>query len=98
MQTSTTETVTRPNGVTLLGPGPYVHCPACGKQIHFITTTAGKKMPCEMELRPGDGRMTLVTHDGRTIRKAGAEISGYEPHWGYCFNNNRTVGVRHGVQ
>jgi hypothetical protein len=84
MKTSTTMALTRPNGVILLGPGPYVLCPECGKQIHFIKTIAGKQMPCEMDLKAGDGRITLVTHDGRTIRKADPEISGYEPHWGYC--------------
>jgi hypothetical protein len=81
---ASTTTELRPNSVTLKGDGPYTVCPVCGKQIHFIKTIAGKQMPCEVELRPGDGRMTLVSHDGRTVRKAGSEISGYEPHWGHC--------------
>ncbi len=61
-----------------------VVCPECGKMIHFVTTLAGKKMPCEFELRRGDGVRTLVTHYGQTIRKAGEEVYGYEPHFGYC--------------
>ncbi|NTV01490.1 MAG: hypothetical protein HGB04_01705 [Chlorobiaceae bacterium] len=80
----TTTTVRRPNGVTLKGDGPYTVCPVCGKQIHFIKTVAGKQMPCEIDLKAGDGRVTLVTHEGRTVRKAGADVAGYEPHWGYC--------------
>jgi hypothetical protein len=76
----------RPAPVVLLGlgPGPHAFCPACGKQIHFIRTVAGKQMPCEMEGRVGDGRMTLVTREGKTVRKAPAEVYGWEPHWGYC--------------
>lgn len=86
------------DGVRLIGQAPYVVCPTCGKQIHFIRTVAGKQMPCEMDLVRGDCRKTLVTHDGRTVRRAGSDTFGYEPHWGYCFNNNRTVGVQHGIQ
>jgi hypothetical protein len=61
-----------------------VVCPVCGKMIHFVTTLAGRKMPCEFELRRGDGVRTLVTHYGQTIRKAGEEVYGYEPHFGNC--------------
>jgi len=68
----------------LTGSGPYSVCPQCHKQVHFVKTVRGKLMPCEMELRRGDGRMTLVTHAGVTVRKAGIEIVGWEPHWGYC--------------
>jgi hypothetical protein len=82
-------TALRPNGVVLKGPGPYTVCPVCRAQIHFVRTVAGKMMPCEMELLRGDGRMTLVTHAGVTVRKAGVEVAGYEPHWGYC---NRKKG------
>jgi hypothetical protein len=80
----TNQTLRRPNGVILLGPPPFVVCPACGKQIHFITTVKGKQMPCEVTIEIGNGVKTLVTHDGRTVRKAGREVCGYEPHWGYC--------------
>ncbi len=59
-------------------------CPECGKMIHFMTTIAGRKMPCELELRRGDGVRTLITHYGQTFRKAGEEVYGYEPHFGNC--------------
>ncbi len=61
-----------------------VVCPVCGKMIHFVTTLAAKKMPCELELMRGDGVKTLITHYGQTFRKAGEEVYGYEPHFGYC--------------
>ena len=79
----------RPNGVVLKGDGPYTVCPVCGKQIHFIQTVAGKQMPCEIELRRGDGKMTLVTHEGRTVRRADGDVAGYEPHWGHCDRGSR---------
>jgi hypothetical protein len=69
---------------TGLGHGPHVLCPVCGKQIHFIKTTAGKQMPCQLELEYGDERKTLVTNSGRTVRKAGRDVIGYQPHWGFC--------------
>lgn len=61
-----------------------VRCPHCNRPIHFIRTTKGGRMPCEMELVQGDGVKTLVTPSGATFRKAPAEVWGYEPHWGYC--------------
>jgi len=59
-------------------------CPVCGKMIHFVTTLAGKQMPCELEIRRGDRVRTLVTHYGQTFRKAGDDVYGYEPHFGNC--------------
>ena len=76
--------------VTLKGvrkDGP-VYCPSCGSEIHFVKTLAGKMMPCEMDLRRGDFKRTLVTHNGVTMRKPGPEIAGYEPHWGFCRGAN----------
>jgi hypothetical protein len=67
-----------------------IKCPRCGKGMHFIRTENGKQMPCEMELKKGDGKMTLITHQGKTIRKASDHVYGYEPHFGYC----RTGGAR----
>jgi hypothetical protein len=79
-----TEQGKRPAPVRMLtGSGPHAVCPVCGK-LHFVRTVAGKHMPCELELAIGNDQKTLVTHDGRTVRKASAEVSGYEPHWGYC--------------
>lgn len=69
---------------TRIGHGPHVLCPKCGKQIHFIKTKNCRMMPCEMELKRGDGRMTLVTNSGVTTRKAPDCVYGYEPHWGFC--------------
>ena len=72
-------------GVRKHGP---VYCPSCGSEIHFVKTLAGKMMPCEMDLRRGDYKRTLVTHNGVTMRKPGPEIAGYEPHWGFCRGAN----------
>jgi hypothetical protein len=92
---TTMEQGQRPNGVVLLGNGPFILCPICGKQIHFVKTVAGKQMPCELTIEVGNGSKTLVTHDGRTFRKASAEVTGYEPHWGYCDRGSmRPDGIR----
>ncbi|NMW18066.1 MAG: hypothetical protein HKK66_03370 [Chlorobiaceae bacterium] len=72
---------------------PVLVCPACGKTMHFIKTVNGKSMPCEIELKRGDFKMTLVTHGGVTVRRAGTEWVGYEPHFGYCEGWKR--GVRY---
>ncbi len=69
---------------TRLGHGPHVLCPTCGSQIHFIKTVNGKQMPCQLTLEYGDERKTLVTNSGRTVRKAGRDVIGYQPHWGFC--------------
>lgn len=79
--------------VELKGVRGVQYCPSCGSEIHFVKTLAGKMMPCEMDLRRGDGKRTLVTHNGVTMRKPGPEIAGYEPHWGFCRGAN---GVRAG--
>lgn len=74
-----------------LGYGPHQFCDRCGEQIHFVRTVKGKLMPCDLELVQGDGRKTLVTHIGQTFVKAGAEIWGYEPHFGSCGRNRKNV-------
>ena len=75
----------RPAPVTMLvGYAPHVLCPYCGKQIHFVRTVKGGRMPCEPELVEGDGVKTLVTNGGVTVRRAPAGVWGYEPHWGFC--------------
>jgi hypothetical protein len=61
-----------------------VRCPHCGRAMHFVRTVKGGRMPCEMELVQGDGAKTLVTPAGVTVRKAAADVWGYEPHWGFC--------------
>ena len=68
-------------GVRKDGP---VYCPSCGSRVHFLKTVAGKMMPCEMDLRRGDGKMTLTDHDGVTHRKAPDTVFGYESHFAFC--------------
>jgi len=68
----------------MIGQRPHVVCPICGQQVHFVTTIAGKQMPCQIALEYGDGKKTLVTHTGRTVRKAAADVLGFQPHWGFC--------------
>lgn len=50
------------------------NCRACGKPIVFITTVAGKKMPCDAMVRAyepdADGPDTIITKDGQTVRGA----------------------------
>jgi hypothetical protein len=68
-------------GVRKDGP---VYCRSCGSQVHFLKTVAGKMMPCKMDLRRGDGKMTLTDHDGVTHRKAPDTVFGYESHFAFC--------------
>ena len=46
-------------------------CQKCGENIHFITTRAGKLMPCELNI------VTIITPDGVVQQ-------GYIPHWDKC--------------
>jgi len=73
----------------MMGHYPYQFCGLCGSRIHWVFVRkvgvlTGKKMPCEIDLKRGDGRMTLVTNDGHVRVKAGPEVLGYEPHFGHC--------------
>jgi hypothetical protein len=62
-----------------------MRCNGCGTEIQFIAhAKTCKKIPCEKELKAGDGKMTLVTIDGWVIPKAGQNTKGYEPHWARC--------------
>lgn len=66
----------------------------CGAVIVWIRMhrkpngEAGGVMPCDYELKPGDGERTLVVIDedglGQMIVKAGRDILGREPHFGSC--------------
>lgn len=63
---------------------PYP-CRGCGQQIRMITMRMSKRpMPVNAEKIKGDGWRTLVTEDGECIPKAGVDLEGYEPHWGFC--------------
>lgn len=59
-------------------------CRGCFAEIHFIRMESGKMMPCDWEIQYGDGKVTLVTHDGKMTVKAGAEVQGYVPHFATC--------------
>ena len=69
-------------------------CKACGKPIVFITTVAGKKMPCDAMMRAyepdADGPDTIITKDGQTVRgrvlahASGGGNLGRIPHWANC--------------
>ena len=69
-------------------------CPICEKPIHFIVTVAKRKMPCELDIKRGDGKMTLITHEGVTHRKAGDTVFGYEPHFGHCKKVDQKGGAQ----
>jgi len=72
-------------------------CRACGKEILFIRTVAGKSMPCDAEpirFRPmsrfgTEQNENFVTPDGRVYRGVrdpeGTEL-GYRSHWASCTN------------
>lgn len=77
---------------------------ACGRRIHFIRTrrldeasntyVPGAFIPCETELVNGDGTRTLVVIlpielRGRVVPFAGAELQGFEPHFGNCITRRR---------
>ncbi|MGB9845874.1 MAG: hypothetical protein ACPLRH_00020 [Desulfotomaculales bacterium] len=46
-------------------------CKACGAEIEFVRTPAGKLMPVEA------GYLTVITDDGKVVR-------GRAPHWAAC--------------
>ena len=56
------------------------NCKACGKPIVFITTVAGKKMPCDAMVRAyepdADGPDTIITKDGQTAASWGVFRTG----------------------
>ena len=75
-------------------PAGTKFCVACGKPIVFITTVAGKKMPCDAMVRAyepdADGPDTIITKDGQTVRgrvlapAADGGKLGRIPHWASC--------------
>ena len=46
-------------------------CKKCGESIHFVPTTQGKLMPCEVNI------ITIITIEGELKQ-------GYIPHWDKC--------------
>jgi hypothetical protein len=65
-------------------------CKACGEEIRWIRTRAGKRMPVDAEsfaqhdLKPG---VTVVSEAGDVLR-GGRHVAsaayGYVPHWATC--------------
>lgn len=66
-------------------------CASCGRRIVWVRMPkTGRLMPCDQQLEYGDGRKTLVTHDGGVIAKAGAHVVGRQPHFGTCPARKKT--------
>lgn len=61
------------------------NCKACGKPIVFITTVAGKKMPCDAMVRAYEPDADGQTVRGRVLAPAadGGKL-GRIPHWASC--------------
>ena len=69
-------------------------CKYCGKEIVWIQTPAGKKMPCDPGLlaykRRPRARDRVVTSKGEVlaahigVNLGVADGLGYEPHWAHC--------------
>lgn len=62
-------------------------CRACGKEIIFIETENGKKMPVDAE------KTTIVRQNGKVetgpelkviVNENGEMVAGYVPHWSTC--------------
>ena len=78
-------------------------CRACGRNIVFIRTDAGKAMPCDyigVAYTPmPDGPDVFYTEDGRQHRGRlsvpgyGARIA-YRPHWATCPQAGRFKAAR----
>ncbi len=81
----------------MMGHYPYRFCGLCGARIHWVKTRkSGKMMPCELELKGGNGKMTLVCNDGVVRARAGEDVFGYEPHFGHCGEYKRILQGRRG--
>lgn len=70
-------------------------CKACGAQLVWIATAAGKAMPCDAEQvyyrQNAKGKATIITPNGETLRADIVEAAddkttgvGYLPHWASC--------------
>ena len=76
-------------------------CDKCGREIVFVEMwDTGKLMPCDPEMRPGDGKRSLVVRwergkkvVGRVVARASEETTGLEPHFGTCPCRPRKVAV-----
>lgn len=63
-------------------------CKSCKAQIHWIETTKGKNMPCNLQLQewpPGVSRYVVkVNGEVWNMENAKKPISGYESHFSTC--------------
>ncbi len=70
-------------------------CRACGAEIIFIRTGAGKSMPCDAQevyyKQSAKGRYRVVTFNGEVLNCDGYDAEpreatglGYVPHWATC--------------
>lgn len=66
-------------------------CKACGKEIKWVDTASGKKMPVNPQKIPykavPNGGLTLITLDGRIANAAldlDSDKYGYESHFATC--------------
>ena len=63
-------------------------CKGCGNHIIWVTTVAGKSMPCDPELvtvkDEDHGNFTLVFESGLVARRCSMGSQGYVPHWASC--------------
>ena len=73
-------------------------CRGCGAHIVWVTTTAGRSMPCDavmVSYRPAqDGKDKIVTINGAVVSgnivsSADATDIGYRPHWATCPQSSR---------
>lgn len=67
------------------------YCRKCGERIDFVKTPKGKWLPVNPERRrgwefPKEGRVTLVTPEGRIINDPSPTEEGYIAHWATCPN------------
>lgn len=76
--------------------GPLLQCQGCRKEIRFLRTLTGARMPVDAEPvtlaigeGPGHPVVTLVDERGRVWRGPlggphAQPIAGYVPHWSTC--------------
>ncbi len=75
-------------------------CKACGEEILWLRTRAGKRMPVDPETfgqHQLEHGVTVVTPDG-TVLRGGSSIAsaayGYAPHWATCTHPEQFRGSR----
>lgn len=65
-------------------------CPKCEAPITYVRMRkSGKRIPCNLGVRPAGPRLVTITLDGEYIYGA-ADVSGLEPHYATCRAPERT--------